>query len=190
MNRLTALTILAVGAFFSAAALSAPATFNTDPNHTFVRFSYNHMGFTTQEQRFNKVSGTVTLDEAAKTGVVDIVIDSKSIDTGSDLFNGHIQGVDFLDTTTFPTATFKSTAVKFSGLRPASVDGNLTIKGITKPVTLTVTSYTHGANMMKKDAIGADATTNIKRSDFNMSKYVPMVGDDVKISISIEAAQP
>jgi polyisoprenoid-binding protein YceI len=190
MNGLRSLTILAVAAFFSAAALSAPATFNTDPNHTFVRFSYNHMGFTTQEQRFNKVSGTVTLDEAAKTGAVDIVIDAKSIDTGSDLFNGHIQGEDYLDTTNFPTATFKSTAVKFSGLRPASIDGNLTIKGITKPVTLTVTSYTHGPNMMKKDAIGADATTTVKRSDFNMGKYVPMVGDDVKISISIEAYQP
>jgi polyisoprenoid-binding protein YceI len=190
MNRLKTLTFLAVTALFSAAALSAPATFSTDPNHTFVRFSYNHMGFTTQEQRFNKVSGTVTLDEAAQTGAVDIVIDSKSIDTGSDLFNGHIQGPDFLDTTNFPTATFKSTVVKFSGQRPASVDGNLTIKGITKPVTLTVTSYTHGPNMMKKDAIGADATTTVKRSDFNMSKYVPMVGDDVKISISIEAFQP
>jgi polyisoprenoid-binding protein YceI len=190
MNGLRTLTILAVAAFFSAGALSAPATFTTDPNHTFVRFSYNHAGFTTQEQRFNKVSGTVTLDEAANTGTVDILIDAKSIDTGSDLFNGHIQGVDFLDTTDFPTATFKSTAIKFSGQRPASVDGNLTIKGITKPVTLTVTSYTHGPNMMKKDAIGADATTTVKRSDFNMGKYAPMVGDDVKISISIEASQP
>src|SRR5271154_6546582 len=113
MNRLTALTILAVGAFFSAAALSAPATFNTDPNHTFVRFSYNHMGFSTQESRFNKVSGTVIYDPVGKTGAVDIVVDIKSVDTGSDQFNEHIQKSDFLDTTQFPSASFRSTSVTF-----------------------------------------------------------------------------
>lgn len=169
-------------------AFAAPTTFTSDPNHTFVRFSYNHLGFSTQESRFNNTSGKVTYDPAAKTGSVEIVIDIKSVDTGSDLFNGHIQGADYLDTAQYPTATFKSTSVKFDGEKPVTIEGNLTVKGVTKPVTLTVTSFKHGMNMMKKDAIGADATTTIKRSEFNMGKAVPLVSDDVNLEIVIEAA--
>jgi polyisoprenoid-binding protein YceI len=172
------------------AAWAAPTTYTTDANHTFVRFSYKHMGFSTQESRFNKVTGTVTFDAASKSGSVDISIDTKSVDTGSDLFNGHIQAADFLDTANFGTATFKSTSVKFDGDRPVSIEGNLTLKGVTKPVTLTVTDFKSGQNMQKKEAIGADATTKISRSAFNMAKYVPNVGDDVTLSIALEAAAP
>ena len=148
------------------------------------------MGFSTQESRFNTVKATVNYDAAAKTASVDVTIDTKSVDTGSDLFNGHIQGPDYLDTAQFPTATFKSTSVKFDGDKPVSIEGNLTVKGVTKPVKLTVTSFKHGQNMMKKDAIGADATTTIKRSDFNMAKAVQMVGDEVTLEIVIEAMAP
>ena len=172
----------------SLAAMAAPTTFSPDPNHTYVRFSYDHMGFSTQESRFDKTTGTITLDPAAKSGSVDLVIDTKSVDTGSDLFNGHIQAPDFLDTAEFPTATFKSTSVKFDGDKPVSIVGDLTLKGITKPVTLTVSSFKHGTNMMKKDSIGANATATIKRSDFQMGKYAPMVSDDINLTIAIEAA--
>ena len=174
----------------SAPALAAPVTYVPNANHTFVRFSYDHFGFTTQESRFNKTTGTVTLDSAAKTGAIDLVIDTKSVDTGSELFNGHIQGPDFLDTAHFPTATFKSTSVRFDGDKPVSIDGQLTLKGVTRPVTLTVTSFKHAPDMMKKDSIGANATATIKRGDFQMSKYVPMVSDEVNLSIAIEAATP
>src|ERR1700759_5444554 len=175
---------------FATSALAAPITYKTDANHTFVRFAYEHMGFSTQESRFNKVTGEVTFDPVAHSGSVDISIDTKSVDTGSDLFNQHIQAADFLDTTNFGTATFKSTAVKFDGDKPVSVEGNLTLKGVTKPVTLAITSFKSGQNMMKKDAIGADASTKISRTAFNMSKYAPMVGDEVTLSIAIEAAAP
>ena len=97
----SALTALALTAALSASALAAPTSFVPDPNHTFVRFSYNHLGFTTQQSRFDKTTGTVTLDPAAKSASIDLVIDTKSVDTGSELFNGHIQGVDFLDTADF-----------------------------------------------------------------------------------------
>lgn len=183
-----ALTALALTAALSASALAAPVTYVPDPNHTFVRFSYNHLGYTTQESRFDKTTGTVAFDPAARSGAVDLVIDAKSVDTGSELFNGHIQGADFLDTADFPTATFKSTSVKFDGDAPVSIDGVLTIKGVSKPVTLTVTSFKHAPNMQKKDAIGANATAMVKRSDFKMDKYVPLVGDDVTLTITIEAA--
>ena len=188
------LKLVATASFMSVAlataAFAAPTTFTSDANHTFVRFSYNHLGFSTQESRFNKVSGTVTYDPAAKTAAVDVVIDAKSVDTGSDLFNGHIQGDDYLDTAKHPTAAFKSTSVKFDGDKPVSIEGNLTVKGVTKPVSLTVTSFKHGMNMMKKDGIGADATGTVKRSDFNMGKAVPLVSDEVTLEIVIEAAAP
>jgi polyisoprenoid-binding protein YceI len=185
-----AASVAVLSAAVATTAWAAPTTYNTDANHTFVRFSYKHMGFSTQESRFNKVTGTVTFDPAAKSGSVDISIDTKSVDTGSDLFNQHIQAADFLDTSNFGTATFKSTSVKFDGDRPVSIEGNLTLKGVTKPVTLTVTDFKSGQNMMKKEAIGADATTKISRTAFNMGKYVPNVGDDVTLSIAIEAGAP
>ena len=188
------LKLAATAAFMSlalaTAAFAAPTVYTSDANHSFVRFSYSHLGFTTQESRFNKVNGTVTYDPAAKTASVDIAIDTKSVDTGSDLFNEHIQGADYLDTAQFPTASFKSTAVKFDGDKPVSITGNLTVKGVTKPVTLTVTSFKHAPNMQKKDGIGADATGTVKRSDFNMGKAVPLVGDEVTLEIVIEAAAP
>jgi len=117
-----------------------------------------------------------------------MVIDAKSVSTGSALFNEHIQGEDYLDTAKYPTATFKSTKVVFQGDKPATIEGNLTIKGVTKPVTLTVTSFQAMPHpMVKKDAIGANARTTVKRSDFNMGKNAPYVGDEVTIDIAIEA---
>jgi polyisoprenoid-binding protein YceI len=125
---------------FTSSAFAAPEIFYLDANHTYPRFSYTHMGYSTQLSRFDKTTGVVVLDSEAKTGSVDVTIDMTSVDTGSAL-NEHIQGKDFLDTAAYPTATFKSTSVKFDGDTPVAVNGNLTIKGVTKPVTLTVTSF-------------------------------------------------
>jgi polyisoprenoid-binding protein YceI len=185
---------LALAATLTAAAalpaLAAPETYVLDTNHTYPRFSYTHFGYSTQLSRFDKTTGKITIDRVAKTGSMDITIDSKSVDTGSTEFNEHIQGADFLDTAKYPTATFKSTAVKFDGDKVASVDGNLTLKGVTKPVTLTVTSFQCMPHpMIKKDACGANATALVKRSDFNMGKYAPYVGDDVTITIAVESVK-
>lgn len=182
------ITFLAVSLALAVPAFAAPETFVIDNNHTFPSFSYSHFGYTVQTSRFNKTSGKLVLDKAAKTATVDVVIDTTSVDTGSPLFNGHIQGAEFLDTTQFPTATFKSTKVTFDGDKPASIDGDLTLKGVTHPVTLKVTGYQLAPHpMAKKDAIGANATTTVKRTDFNAGKYAPYVGDDVTITIAIEA---
>ena len=181
---------LLLSAAVSAPAFAAADTYAIDTNHTFPRFSYKHLGFSTQLSRFNKVSGQVVLDKEAKTGSVDITIDMKSVDTGSKLFDEHIQAEDFLNTAQFPTATFKSTKVVFNGDKPAEITGDLTMKGITKQVTLTVTSFLAMPHpMQKKDAIGADAYTVVKRTEFNMGKYAPHVGDDVRIDISLEAVK-
>ena len=183
--------VLAVAlASLSAAAVAAPETFNIDSGHTLPRFEYNHLGYSFQQHRFDKTSGKIVLDRAAKTGSVDVTIDTKSVNTGYALFNGHIQAEDYFHTEKYPTITFKSTAVKFDGDKPVAVDGNLTIKGVTKPVTLTVTNFHSMPHpMLKKDAIGANAVTKVKRSDFNMSKNVPYVSDEVTLSIAVEAVK-
>lgn len=179
---------LVLAAALAAPALAAPETFVVDGTHTFPRFAYSHFGFSTQLSRFDKTSGKIVFDRVAKTGAVDIVIDAKSVDTGYPTFNEHIQGEDFLDTAKYPTATFKSTAVRFEGDKPVAIDGNLTLKGVTRPVTLTVTSFQAMPHpMLKKDAIGANAMTTVKRSDFNAGKYAPYVGDEVTITIAVEA---
>ena len=184
------LAILALAIASTTPALAAPETYTIDGTHTFPRFSYNHLGFSTQLSRFDTTTGKVVFDKVAKTGAVDIVIDTKSISTGSATFNEHIQGEDFLDTAKFPTATFKSTKVIFEGDKPAKIEGNLTLKGVTKPVTLTVTDFKTAPHpMLKKEAIGANATTTVKRTDFNMGKNVPYVGDEVRIDIGLEAIQ-
>ena len=178
-----ALVTLAAGS-----AMAAPVTYTVDSSHTFPRFSYSHLGFSTQLSTFSKTTGTVVFDAQAKTGAVDIVIDTTTVNTGSTDFNGHIQGEDFLDTAKFPKATFKSTKVVFEGDKPASIEGQLTIKGVTKPVTLTVTSFQAMPHpMMKVPAMGANAFVTIKRSEYNAGKYAPYVGDDVRIDIAIEA---
>lgn len=182
------LAILALAAAAAAPAFAAPETFALDGTHSFPRFSYNHFGYTTQLSRFNKTTGTIVFDKAAKTGTVDIVIDTKSVDTGYDTFNEHIQGEDFLDTAKYPTATFKSTKVVFEGDKPVAVEGQLTLKGVTKPVTLTVTSFQAMPHpIVKKDAIGANAFTVVKRTEFNAGKYAPYVSDEVRIDIAVEA---
>ena len=186
LTKLTAALVLAAAA--AAPAFAAPETFVLDGTHTFPRFSYSHFGYSQQLSRFDKTTGTVVFDKAAKTGSVDVTIDTTSVDTGYATFNEHIQGEDFLDTAKFPTATFKSTKVVFDGDKPVTVEGNLTIKGVTKPVTLTVTSFQAMPHpMVKKDAIGANAFTVVKRSEFNAGKYAPYVGDEVRIDIALEA---
>jgi polyisoprenoid-binding protein YceI len=188
LNRIAA--ALAFTTLAVTTAMAAPKTFEIDGSHTFPRFSYSHFGYSTQVSRFDSTTGSVVFDADAKTGSVDISIDMKSVNTGFADFNGHIQGEDFLDTAKFPKATFKSTKVNFQDGKPTSIEGQLTIKGITKAVTLTVTSFQAMAHpMLKKDAIGANAFTVIKRSEFNAGKYAPYVGDEVRIDIALEAIQ-
>ena len=185
-TRFAAALVLAAAA--ATPALAAPETYIVDGTHSFPRFSYSHFGYSTQLSRFNKTTGKVVFDKAARTGAVDIVIDAKSVDTGYSTFNEHIQGEDFLDTAKYPSATFKSTRVVFDGDKPSAVEGNLTIKGVTRPVTLTVTSFQAMPHpMLKKDAIGANAYTVVKRSEFNAGKHAPYVGDEVRIDVAIEA---
>ncbi|MHB1371032.1 MAG: YceI family protein [Thiobacillus sp.] len=182
------LALAAALAAVSLAALAAPVTYTIDNSHTYPHFTYNHLGFSNQTHKFDKTSGTVVLDRAAKTGSVDVTIDATSVSTGHALFNEHLRGEDYFDIAKYPVITFKSSRMRFEGDRPTSVAGDLTIKGVTRPVTLTITHFKCQPHpMLKVDACGANATAKVKRSEFNMGKNVPYVSDEVTLTLAIEA---
>ena len=185
MNRFALVAVLAA---LPLAAVAAPETFAIDSSHTAARFEYNHFGYSNQMHRFDNTTGKIVLDRAAPAGSVDVTIDATSVNTGFALFNEHIQDEAFFDTAMYPTIRFKSTRVKFDSGKPVAIEGELTLKGVTRPVTLTVTHFHAMPHpMAKKDAIGANAVGKLKRSDFNMGKHVPYVGDEVTLSIAVEA---
>ncbi len=191
MKKLALVPALAFATLLAPAVHAAPETFVIDGTHTFPRFEYSHFGYSRQANRFDRTSGTVTLDRAAKSGSVDVVIDAASASTGYAVFDQHLRGEDFFDVARHPSITFKSDSLKFIGEALSQVQGVLTIKGIAKPVTLEVNSFHCMPHpMRKKDACGANATAQIKRSDFNMGKHVPHVSDEVVLSIPIEAIKP
>lgn len=176
-----------VGAGLPIAALAAES-YTMDPPHTYAHFSVSHLGFSTMQGRFDKSSGKITLDRAAKKGTVDIAIDASSISTGWPKRDQHLSGPDFFNAPEYPTITYKSSAMKFNGDTPSSVEGSLTLLGVTKPVTLNITAFKCGTNPMnQKELCGADASAQIKRSDFGMKYALPNVGDDIKLVFEVEA---
>lgn len=184
-------------ALASSATMAEPVTYMVLESST-AYFSYNHLELSTQVHQFNRTTGTVMLNTAAKAGSVDVAIDMKSVDTGSAILNDHIQSEELLNTEKFPTATFKSTKIHFNGDKPSGIDGDLTIKGVTRPVTLKIVRFVSRqepkkfvvGTMEPMRAVNADATVTIKRSDFGAGKYAPAVGDEVRITVSLEAVKP
>lgn len=182
------LALLSLTALFAAPALAAPENYTIDPRHTFPTFEINHLGFSTQRGRFNSTSGKITINREAKKGTVLVTIDTTSVNTGVPKLEEHLRGEDFFDVAQHPSMTFKSSNLKFNGDVPVAAEGELTIRGITKPVTLAITSFKCGPNpVAKKDACGADASATIKRSDFGMKYALPALGDEVKLLINVEA---
>ena len=175
-----------IGFFISTTALAG--NYTVDSRHTFPSFSINHMGFSTQKGRFNTTTGQISLFPEKNTGQIDIVIDSNSIDTGLVELEEHLKKPDFLEVERYPTIRFISTGLQFSKDSLTGADGNLTLHGVTKPVHLDVTHFKCGLNpVAMKQVCGADVSTSFKRSDFGVSKYIPMISDDVQIQIQIEA---
>lgn len=180
---------IALLSIIAAVALPAAAeSLSIDSTHTWPRFEVSHLGFSTQIGRFNKTDGKIVLDAATKTGSIDIKIDTSSIDMGLEKWDKHMMSPDFFNVEKFPTMYFKSSKLKFDGDKLVGADGELTLLGVTKPVSLNITGYRCGNHPMTKKAMcGADVTTSIKRSDFGMGYGLPAVGDDIKITIPVEA---
>jgi polyisoprenoid-binding protein YceI len=171
-----------------AAPVIAADSYTIDSRHTWPVFEINHLGFSTQRGRFNKTTGKIILDLAAKQGSIDIAVDTASIDMGLEDWDKHMKSDEFFNVEKFPTMAFKADRLAFDGDRLIGADGNLTLLGVTKPVRLSVSNFRCGTHPLNKKAVcGADVATVIKRSEFGMTKSLPAVGDLVKVTVPVEA---
>ncbi|GAB2507081.1 YceI family protein [Lysobacter humi (ex Lee et al. 2017)] len=188
-KRLTLAIALATAATI---AVAAPVSYKIDPNHTDVVASWSHLGFSNPVAHFGQVDGTIVYDaENVGASKVEVTIPLAGLNSHVEAFDKHLRSGDLFDAEKFPTVTFRSTKVEAAGANRLRVTGDLTIRGITKPVVLATTLNKIGEHpMAKRQAIGFDATTTIKRSDFGISYAVPAVSDEIRIRITTEAMVP
>ena len=189
MRRLRAAAVAGI-ALAAPQAFAAPEEFNIDPAHTYPGFAVRHLGISTQRGRFDKTTGKIILDRESSKGSVEIAIDTTSISTGSTQLDRVLRGEDFFDVEKHPRITFKSRTVEFERGVLRSAQGDLTLLGVTKPVTLAIEHF--GCTrlpLMVRTTCGADASTTVSRSAFGMGSYAAFIGDDVRITIQIEAVK-
>jgi polyisoprenoid-binding protein YceI len=171
------------------AAFAAPVTYQMDPAHTDVIAQWSHFGFSNPSMHFGQADGVLVYDaDNVAASSVQVTLPLSSMNSFTAKFDEHLRSADFFDAAKFPSASFKSTKVEAAGEGKLKVAGELTIKGITKPVVLDVTLNKVGENMMKQPTIGFDAVTTIKRTDFDVGMYAPAVSDEVRIRITTEAS--
>ena len=182
---------IAAAALVVSAVSAAPVKYTIDSNHTYPSIETDHFGgLSTFRGKFNSTSGTVVLDREAGSGTLDVTIDATSIDMGHDKLNEHIKAdAAMLDTKKFPTATYSGKLTKFINGAPTEVDGTLTLRGVSKPVTLKIDQFGCRPHpMRKKEVCGARATGTINRDDFGV-----VYGKDygfkmaTKLDIQVEA---
>jgi polyisoprenoid-binding protein YceI len=177
------------------AAAAAPVNYSIDSFHSFPYFSVNHLGMSTIHGRFERMTGKIVYDAAAKTGSMEVHVPTATVSTGdakradgARSRDEHLRSADFFNSAEFPEMTFKSTRLNFAGDKLESIDGNLTLLGVTRPVKLNVTSFICGPNpYSKKPMCGAGVEGTIKRTDFGMKFGVPGISDEVKLVIGVEA---
>ncbi len=181
-----ALLALAMGATTVANAESA--IYAIEPTHTFVMWEAKHFGTSTSRGRFDKKSGSVTIDRAAKTGKAEIIIDMNSISTGTEAFDKHLRKDDFFGAEKFAEAKFIGTNFKFDGDKVTEVAGTLTMRGKTNPVTLKANGFNcYDHPYIKRQVCGGDFETVIKRSQYDVMFGLPGIPDDIKLTIQVEA---
>ena len=186
----TALTVVSAISSVSAADLSAvPAgEYQVDDTHAYINFQYNHLGLSNPTLSFDDFTIDMNLDNEDPTkSTITVAIDTNSVVAGSSVWKDHLTGDKWLDTPTHPAATFVSSAIESTGDDTFAVTGDLTLKGITKAITLDITINAAKNHPMKgTPVIGLDATGNLLRSDFGLGKYAPNIGDEVALNISVE----
>ena len=189
--RTSILTLAAAAALFAGAAQAETAAYAMDPTHTFATFEIGHFGTSTNRGRFDKKQGTVTLDRAAKTGKVEVTIDTTSINTGTEAFNKHLQSADLFDAAKYPTIKFTSDKFIFSGDKVAEVAGSLTLLGKTLPVTLKASQFNcYNSPMIKREVCGGDFETTIDRTAFGMNYGIDWgFPKNVRLVIQVEAVK-
>lgn len=166
----------------------AAETYAIESGHTYPNFTISHLGFSTMHGRFNQTDGSLVMDRDGFASSVDITIDASSIDTGHDKRDDHLRNEDYFNVAKYPTITYESSKVTFTGEKTATVEGELTLLGVSKPVTLTVDQINCGTHPFFQHYVcGFNATTEFKRSEFGMTKSLPLVGDLVTVRIEVEA---
>lgn len=184
--------LAAVLSLAAASAVAAPVTYEIDPNHTDVVAQWSHFGYSHPIAHFGDADGTIVYDaDDVSASSVEVTLPLSGLDSHVEKFDEHLRSADFFDAASHPEATFRSTAVAPAGEGKLKITGDLTIKGISKPVVLDATLNKAGPHpMTKREAIGFDATTTIKRSDFDLGMYAPNVSDEVQLRITTEAIVP
>jgi polyisoprenoid-binding protein YceI len=177
------------------AAAAEVENYVIDPTHTVPYFDVDHLGFATMRGRFDRASGKFSIDHAAKTGTLEIIVDTATVSTGDNERGGrprtrdeHLRSPDFFNVAEFPQMTFKSTSVKFAGDNPDTIQGNLTLLGVTKPLTLKIIRWKCGPDIRtqgKRYQCGGNVTGSFKRSEFGMKYGLPTaIGDEVNLWMS------
>lgn len=187
-----ALKILALaGLLATAAAVQAtPATYQLDPHHTMVLFSWSHFGFSHPTAELGLGQGTLTFDpQHPEQAKVEVTLPLAGLDTHVPALDEHLKKPDFFDATKYPLVTYKSTKVEPMGKDHFRITGDLTVHGVTHPVVLQATLNKIGVHpMTKASSIGFDATGTLKRSDFGVTMYVPNVSDEITLHITTEGS--
>ena len=180
----------ALAATAAASALAASEEYNVDPTHTYPTFAIRHLGISTQRGRFDKTTGKIVVDPAASKGSVDIAIETTSISTGSPQIDNVLRGEDFFDVAKHPKMFFKSTSVEFDYGVLKSAKGDLTLLGVSKPVTLAIEHFACTRKpFLVRTTCGADLSTTLSRAAFGMTAYAAFLADEVRINIQIEAVK-
>ena len=168
--RLSLLPAAAAAVLLASTVSAQAASYAIDPTHTYVTFEIGHFGTSTNRGRFDKKEGSVQLDRAAKTGKVEIVVDTSSISTGFAMFNKHLQSAELFDVEKFPTMTFAADKFVFNGDKVAEVTGTLTLLGKTNPLTLKATNFNCYENpMLKREVCGGDFEGTLDRTQYGMN---------------------
>ena len=176
-------------ALASTVTLAAPVDYKIDPTHTATVFSWNHFGFSTPSANFSDIQGVIKVDNAKPANSsVNVTIPLSSVNTNVPALDKEFQEEAWFNAAKYPNITFKSTKVETKDKKHFKITGDLTVKGITKPVVLdAVLNKQDEHPMAKVPAIGFNATTSFKRSDFGLGNYVPNVGDKITVNITTEA---
>ncbi|MDD9316865.1 YceI family protein [Acinetobacter lactucae] len=176
-------------ALASSVTLAAPVDYKIDPTHTATVFSWNHFGFSTPSANFSNIQGVIKVDNAKPANSsVNVTIPLSSVNTNVPALDKEFQEEAWFNAAKYPNITFKSTKVETKDKKHFKITGDLTVKGVTKPVVLDAVLNKQGEHPMAKvPAIGFNATTSFKRSDFGLGNYVPNVGDKITVNITTEA---
>jgi len=186
-----AVAVLAAAALRGPAhARPAPATWNGDTVHSFVLFKIKHLGVSFAHGRFSDFSVSAQAGEGgADLSGVSFTVRTESVDTGNAKRDQHLKSPDFLNVKQFGEMSFKSTAVKALDKDTSEVTGDLTLHGVTKPLTVKVARVGSGKGMKGEELAGYETSFMLKRSDFGMTNMVGPVGDEVYVEVAVEAAK-